>query len=71
MNLSKELQAEIIIRKAHSTALRLPICASTEKPLALGAPTTHFKKQAQLKALTERLMQTPMGRMILHQLGYA
>ncbi|KAH9361573.1 hypothetical protein HPB48_001450 [Haemaphysalis longicornis] len=71
MNLSEEQQAEIILRKAYKTALRLPICTSTEKLLALGAHNTFQEhKEVQLKAQTERLMQTPTGRTLLQQLGY-
>ncbi|KAH9382320.1 hypothetical protein HPB48_011822 [Haemaphysalis longicornis] len=45
---------------------------ATEKLLALGVHNTFQEhEEAQFKAQTERLMQTPTGRTLLHQLGYS
>ncbi|KAH9375105.1 hypothetical protein HPB48_010357 [Haemaphysalis longicornis] len=58
MKLSEEQQAEIIIKQAYKTALRLPICTLTGKRLALRVHNTfqeHKEATQGFRASTSRV----------------
>ncbi|XP_049511427.1 uncharacterized protein LOC125939929, partial [Dermacentor silvarum] len=64
-------KADVIIKMAYKTALRLPKNTPNEKLLALGLHNTFEElAEAQLISQKNRLLQTPTGRSVLERLGY-